>query len=93
MNPYLDLDSTWSEITSLQKTRESGITMAEKGCAKAATVREAMVKSNQIDVLAFAPKRIGVIHVKDLMDIEATKEDVAESISIRQSYWYPRASF
>lgn len=45
----------------------------------AEAVREAIVKSNLADITAFVPKRIEFIHVKDL-DIEATKEDVAESI-------------
>lgn len=52
-----------------------------------------MSKVTRSDVLAFAPKRMGVIHVKDLMDIEATKEDVAESIGIRQSYWLLRLKY
>lgn len=45
----------------------------------AEAVREAIVKSNLADITAFVPKRMGVIHVKDL-DIEATKEDVADGI-------------
>lgn len=42
-------------------------------------MKKAYAKSNLADVTAFAPKRMVVIHVKDL-DIEATKEDVAEGI-------------
>lgn len=61
------------------KTRWNSNTAEKRMWKYAEAVRKAIVKSNLANVTAFVPKRMGVIHVKDL-DIEATKEDVAEGI-------------